>query len=490
VSAVAFNQTWDSEDFDGDDFAYSAGDHFIVNRTGLYHLSYGVYTNRTATSTTTRSSYSAQLLVNSVSQNVCRAQGYNRGDGGTNIYDSKEGGAEASCFIELSAGDSVGLQVVRSSSSGDDIWTTPGSVWLAVQSMDYGADVPLVENPAINTSTPAEVYSLVTVNASITDVDSGMGSVRIEITYPNSTTENVTTNQFGSEYYNSSINLTKLGNYSFRFLANDSVGFENHTELALTTNGTTQLTVVDRTAPDLGTRAINESGSIPLNSLVCLNVTGVSDGFSLNEVWAEYTNANGLRANTTMSNSTSCSGATSSDTYAVVVNVGSVTGTFTYHGAHANDSSNNVGSSMGDQALTITFAPDTVPPELTINTPQNTTYGVGSIDYDITVNEKLDISLVSIDGGGNMTLVNDSTFHWYNTSGTHPSLTEGVHTATFFANDTAGNDGFKSVNFTIDLTPPRRNSTSQYLCSHNAQLLEPFHSSARANQYTLRLHST
>jgi len=145
---------------------------------------------------------------------------------------------------------------------------------------------------------------------------------------------------------------------------------------------------------------------------------------------------------------------------------------------------------MGDQALTITFAPDTVPPELTINTPQNTTYGVGSIDYDITVNEKLDISLVSIDGGGNMTLVNDSTFHWYNTSGTHPSLTEGVHTATFFANDTAGNDGFKSVNFTIDLTPPRRNSTSQYLCSHNAQLLEPFHSSARANQYTLRLHST
>ncbi|RME32246.1 hypothetical protein D6789_00170, partial [Candidatus Woesearchaeota archaeon] len=461
ITATAFNQTWDTLESEGDDFSYTPGaSWFTVARTGAYHIGYAVYANRTFTTTGTRVSFVTRLLVNDVEQNACRGYGYNRGDGGSNIYDSKESAAQAACILELNAGDSVGLQVQRSSSSGNTIWTTGRRVWLTAQSLDYGSTPPSVTKAEINDSTPIVVLSNVTVNASITDFDSGMDTVLIEITYPNGSRQNVTTLVLGTQYYNNSIELRQLGNYTFRFLANDTAGYTNTSEYALTTNLTTQLEVHDNITPTLGARWINESSSVPLNSIICLNVTSVTDNYALNETWAEYTNTNGLKINQTMSSATICNGTAKPNTYGLLVNVGSATGTFYYHAAYANDSSGNIGSSVGDLTLTVTFAPDTVPPEIIINSPENSTYGNGNIAYDITVNERLNDSVVSIDGAPNMTMVNDTLFHWFNASGDHPALSEGVHTARFTVNDSAPNYAKKEVNFTVDLSPPVISSVS------------------------------
>ena len=111
---------------------------------------------------------------------------------------------------------------------------------------------------------------------------------------------------------------------------------------------------------------------------------------------------------------------------------------------YVNDTSNNSGSN-GTFYITV----DTTPPQITIDLPQNTTYYTGAIDYNITLDENLTNALVSIDGGANFTMTNDTGTHFYNLSGNHPNLTEGYHNATFWANDTVGNLNTSHVNFTV-----------------------------------------
>lgn len=91
-----------------------------------------------------------------------------------------------------------------------------------------------------------------------------------------------------------------------------------------------------------------------------------------------------------------------------------------------------------------TNAVDSTPPVLTITSPtNNTNYTVASIDFNMTANEALNWSAVSLDGK-NYTLTN-STGKWWKTNST---MTQGLHWSIFYGNDSSGNIGV-SGNYTF-----------------------------------------
>ena len=92
-------------------------------------------------------------------------------------------------------------------------------------------------------------------------------------------------------------------------------------------------------------------------------------------------------------------------------------------------------------------------PSITIQFPQNGAYyRNGTLNFNITVSEALSSAFVSIDGGANITLVNDTLTHYYNS--TIPELADGAHSAIFWANDTDGNPSSAAISFTVDSTNP------------------------------------
>ena len=131
--------------------------------------------------------------------------------------------------------------------------------------------------------------------------------------------------------------------------------------------------------------------------------------------------------------------------------VNSTVGTTIRWKVQVNDASGNINVTKVF-SYTTTSVSDTTPPTITINSPTNSTFTTGDIDYNITVNEALTNALVSIDGGTNMTMTNDSTTNYFNLSGNHPTLSEGSHNITFYAKDTAGNENFNTIFFTVNTT--------------------------------------
>ncbi len=91
-------------------------------------------------------------------------------------------------------------------------------------------------------------------------------------------------------------------------------------------------------------------------------------------------------------------------------------------------------------------APDTTPPLIWISSPENETYATTDIALTFTVGEAASWIGYSLDGQANVTVAGDTTLF---------GLSDGAHTITMFANDTAGNMGSSTtVYFTIDTVLP------------------------------------
>ena len=95
------------------------------------------------------------------------------------------------------------------------------------------------------------------------------------------------------------------------------------------------------------------------------------------------------------------------------------------------------------------FTVDTIAPVVTIQSPENTTYTVDTVELNCTATDENNISVVwySLDGGSNVTLyaADNTTFN-----ATLSGLTSDTHCVTVYANDTAGNIAFATVCFTIE----------------------------------------
>jgi uncharacterized membrane protein YeaQ/YmgE (transglycosylase-associated protein family) len=102
---------------------------------------------------------------------------------------------------------------------------------------------------------------------------------------------------------------------------------------------------------------------------------------------------------------------------------------------YANDSSGNEGSSQ------VSFFIDSIPPAITIYSPQNITYNnVSQVDLQVSANETIDTWWYSINGGGNTTFTPNTTIN----------IANGSNTLFIYANDTLGNIGQASVSFTAN----------------------------------------
>jgi hypothetical protein len=88
-------------------------------------------------------------------------------------------------------------------------------------------------------------------------------------------------------------------------------------------------------------------------------------------------------------------------------------------------------------------------PLINITYPQNTTYSSNNTWFNATANKALTWMYVNW-GAGNNTMTNAAGNWYYQNS----SMPDGIYTAIFYANDTAGNQNKTNVTFTIDTTKP------------------------------------
>jgi hypothetical protein len=93
-----------------------------------------------------------------------------------------------------------------------------------------------------------------------------------------------------------------------------------------------------------------------------------------------------------------------------------------------------------------TTAVDTVVPQITINSPTNTTYDTDTILLAFTASEEVETCSYSLDGGASVPVPNCA-------STVLTFLGNGPHTVAVDAMDCAGNPGSDSVNFIVDVVP-------------------------------------
>jgi PGF-pre-PGF domain-containing protein len=96
---------------------------------------------------------------------------------------------------------------------------------------------------------------------------------------------------------------------------------------------------------------------------------------------------------------------------------------------------------------------DIIPPTLTISSPlENQSYNTSTVSLNVTADETIIIWLYNIDSTANVTFTPNTIL---------PSLPDGIHNVTVYANDSAGNIGSALVNFSIDTTPPTTPTTDR-----------------------------
>jgi hypothetical protein len=104
------------------------------------------------------------------------------------------------------------------------------------------------------------------------------------------------------------------------------------------------------------------------------------------------------------------------------------------------------------------FNVTTLAPAITIDSPSNISYSTTAIWANVTLDKTGSWCGRSLDSGGNVTMSNDSTTHFYNQT---TSLGEGGHSITFYCNGTDGSMSTGSTRyFTVDLTPPTYSSNA------------------------------
>ncbi len=95
-----------------------------------------------------------------------------------------------------------------------------------------------------------------------------------------------------------------------------------------------------------------------------------------------------------------------------------------------------------DISLTAVFTQDTVPPGISIASPENKTYHADGVPLTFTVSESASWIGYSLDGQANVTITGDQTLS---------ALSDGSHSLIIYANDTAGNSGASEmVHFSIE----------------------------------------
>lgn len=284
----------------------------------------------------------------------------------------------------------------------------------------------------IQDTTPPNITIHSPANASTRDTTPLLNATFGEVVNYTWYNVNSTTNSTpAGDASNLTLNLTQLtdGPHNVTVYANDSSGNLNYS---------TRYFTVDTAPPKVS--GLKPTSGSTVRGVQYINAT-VTDNSSLSSVAANVSNT------------------TYSKTYVLDQTLGNEYYNNSWDTSQLTDGAYNItinatdsaGNSNSTEYVTVTV--DNLP-RITIISPENISYSTASIDFNISVSEVLyaDGALLSIDGGANASLTNDTTFHWFNTS--VPPLSEGQHNATFWVNDTTGNINSSTIWFTVDTTPP------------------------------------
>jgi hypothetical protein len=295
---------------------------------------------------------------------------------------------------------------------------------------------------APNVYSPAQGFYSGNININYTPALSPNGyGIEYNITLVN------TTEDFNLTIHNNSINLSYVwdsttasdGEYLIRVSAIDSNGLVSY--------GFSENITIDNTKPLINiTEPFNNSDSYDTT----LDINYTRSDTNLDSCW--YSNDT-YATNTTL---TGC------------VNVTTVTWTVGNHNVTIwiNDSANNINSSFVN--FSISFL-DLFNPNVTINTPTNSTYNSTTIIFNATALDETSITdggcWVSIDDGAtNLTLLNTTALSDYNATNT--TVPDGDYHTQFWCNDSANNiNNTETIDFTVDtkysklvITAPTNNS--------------------------------
>ncbi|MGM5480079.1 MAG: DUF2341 domain-containing protein [Nanobdellota archaeon] len=109
-----------------------------------------------------------------------------------------------------------------------------------------------------------------------------------------------------------------------------------------------------------------------------------------------------------------------------------------------------VDEALNENTVFANFTVDTILPNITIESPHNTSYNHTEIPFNITTNEPTTTCEYDINNTGNVSM-NAVSQTQYNAS---PALTDGKYNVTFHCNDTAGNSNEKTISYVIDTIKP------------------------------------
>lgn len=88
-----------------------------------------------------------------------------------------------------------------------------------------------------------------------------------------------------------------------------------------------------------------------------------------------------------------------------------------------------------------TYLLETIPPKISFESPLSQPYNISSIPINFGVNKNIATASYSLDGQQNVTVVGNTTLD---------NLPNGSHNLTVYVNDTDGNVGSQTVNFTVE----------------------------------------
>jgi hypothetical protein len=94
---------------------------------------------------------------------------------------------------------------------------------------------------------------------------------------------------------------------------------------------------------------------------------------------------------------------------------------------------------VGSACAVVYFAIDTIAPSFLVQSPETVVYNVTDVELNFIVDEPTSWIGYCLDGQANVTLTGNSAF----------TKLPGLHTLTIYANDTVGNMGASSINFSI-----------------------------------------
>ena len=288
-------------------------------------------------------------------------------------------------------------------------------------------DLKPIAGSTYDTDTTIEIAANVTDNIAVS-------SVRANITYPNSTIQQITLNKQGStDKYNNSFTIPSLiGQYNITIIADDTSNNVNDTEKTWFNAKLPNTAPYNIIINDINGKSNNSSFNTN-QSTINFTAYDLENSILICEIYINNTKGYGM--NSTTENATPT---------LIQINQSLNDGPYT---TYVNCTDGELSNSSDVWWITI----DTIAPEIIVLSPLNQTYNYSLIWFNATANELISKWIVNYNG-------TNTTLSDINTT---LNVSEGSYHLLLYANDSTNNFGLNNtIYFTVDYCTPNLVNTS------------------------------